>query len=63
MVLPTLSQIITVAKDEDKDREKVLIRVRPSEQQKCPRCWTYTRAEEDQLCKRCEKVVEIDHSH
>ncbi|KAI0065258.1 isoleucyl-tRNA synthetase [Artomyces pyxidatus] len=33
------------------------IRVRPATLGKCPRCWTFTRAEEDALCKRCTKVV------
>ncbi|KAF9482680.1 isoleucyl-tRNA synthetase [Pholiota conissans] len=39
------------------------IRVEPATQQKCPRCWTYTRSEEDTLCKRCEGVVEGIHTH
>ena len=26
---------------------------------KCPRCWRFTSAAEDQLCERCEKVVNV----
>ena len=26
---------------------------------KCPRCWRFTAAAEDQLCERCEKVVNV----
>ncbi|KAG2127891.1 uncharacterized protein EDB93DRAFT_1256854 [Suillus bovinus] len=33
------------------------IRVRPASSSKCPRCWTYTREEEHDLCPRCEDVV------
>lgn len=32
------------------------IRVRPAVLGKCPRCWTFTRAE-DVLCGRCSEVV------
>ncbi|EIW77211.1 isoleucyl-tRNA synthetase [Coniophora puteana RWD-64-598 SS2] len=35
-----------------------LIRVRPAEKGKCPRCWTYTKEEDKKLCGRCEDVVE-----
>ncbi|KAI0827156.1 isoleucyl-tRNA synthetase [Trametes gibbosa] len=31
--------------------------VQPAALQKCPRCWTYTRHEHDELCKRCTDVV------
>ncbi|KAH9849619.1 isoleucyl-tRNA synthetase [Lenzites betulinus] len=33
------------------------INVRPAALHKCPRCWTYTRPEHDDLCKRCTDVV------
>ncbi|KAA1476621.1 isoleucyl-tRNA synthetase [Dentipellis sp. KUC8613] len=33
------------------------IRVRPATHSKCPRCWTYSRKEEDTLCARCTDVV------
>ncbi|KAJ8586215.1 hypothetical protein M405DRAFT_823728, partial [Rhizopogon salebrosus TDB-379] len=36
---------------------EVAIRVRPSSLSKCPRCWTYTREEEHNLCVRCENIV------
>jgi isoleucyl-tRNA synthetase len=26
---------------------------------KCPRCWRFTSTAEDQLCERCEKVVNV----
>ncbi|KAJ7579300.1 tRNA synthetases class I-domain-containing protein [Mycena floridula] len=31
----------------------IAIRVRPATKLKCPRCWTYTRPEESELCERC----------
>ncbi|KAI0053136.1 isoleucyl-tRNA synthetase [Auriscalpium vulgare] len=37
--------------------DEVGIRVRPAAQEKCPRCWTYNRPEEDILCQRCAEVV------
>ncbi|KAH7926232.1 isoleucyl-tRNA synthetase [Leucogyrophana mollusca] len=37
------------------------IRVRPATQNKCPRCWTYTRADEHELCPRCDGVVAGEH--
>ncbi|KAG2355481.1 tRNA synthetases class I-domain-containing protein [Suillus spraguei] len=40
----------------DSDLE-LAIRVRPASSSKCPRCWTYTREEEHDLCPRCEDVV------
>jgi len=33
------------------------IRVRPSEHEKCPRCWTYTRHSNDLLCHRCFSAI------
>ncbi|KAN0085929.1 tRNA synthetases class I (I, L, M and V) domain containing protein [Tylopilus felleus] len=33
------------------------LHVRPALLHKCPRCWTYTRHEEDDLCVRCADVV------
>ncbi|TFK71865.1 isoleucyl-tRNA synthetase [Pluteus cervinus] len=39
--------------------EDIAIRVRPATNGKCPRCWTYTKAEEDDLCRRCEGVLGV----
>ncbi|KAI0336726.1 isoleucyl-tRNA synthetase [Cubamyces sp. BRFM 1775] len=36
---------------------EIELAVRPAALQKCPRCWTYTRHEHDELCKRCADVV------
>ncbi|KAI0634849.1 isoleucyl-tRNA synthetase [Trametes polyzona] len=36
---------------------EVHIAVRPAALQKCPRCWTYTRHEHEELCQRCTDVV------
>ncbi|KAH8101837.1 isoleucyl-tRNA synthetase [Cristinia sonorae] len=33
------------------------VRVGPASKHKCPRCWTYSRAEEDELCSRCDAVI------
>ena len=33
------------------------IRVRPALLSKCPRCWTFTREERDDLCVRCDDTV------
>ncbi|KAF8886535.1 isoleucyl-tRNA synthetase [Infundibulicybe gibba] len=35
----------------------VVLRVRPAVQEKCPRCWTFSRPESDVLCHRCSAVV------
>ncbi|KAG1900331.1 tRNA synthetases class I-domain-containing protein [Suillus fuscotomentosus] len=40
----------------DSDLE-LAIRIRPASSSKCPRCWTYTREEQHDLCPRCEDVV------
>ncbi|XP_006463993.1 hypothetical protein AGABI2DRAFT_187407 [Agaricus bisporus var. bisporus H97] len=37
--------------------ESIAIRVRPARASKCPRCWSYTREDEDTLCSRCDEVV------
>lgn len=37
--------------------ESIAIRVRPARASKCPRCWTFTRKDEDELCRRCADVV------
>ncbi|KXN89152.1 Isoleucine--tRNA ligase [Leucoagaricus sp. SymC.cos] len=45
---------------------KIQIRVRPAMGHKCPRCWTFARADAYNLCKRCEDVMESDkflHEH
>ncbi|KAI0659363.1 isoleucyl-tRNA synthetase [Cubamyces menziesii] len=39
------------------DGTEIELAVRPAALQKCPRCWTYTRHEHDELCKRCTDVV------
>jgi isoleucyl-tRNA synthetase len=33
------------------------LRIRPACLFKCPRCWTFTREEYDELCARCDDVV------
>ncbi|KIJ61453.1 hypothetical protein HYDPIDRAFT_115926, partial [Hydnomerulius pinastri MD-312] len=40
--------------DSDTD---ITIRVEPVTLSKCPRCWTFTRPDEDELCQRCKDVV------
>ncbi|KAF8512558.1 tRNA synthetases class I-domain-containing protein [Hysterangium stoloniferum] len=35
------------------------VRVRPSSKQKCPRCWTFTRSEQAEVCDRCSLVLPI----
>ncbi|PPQ69799.1 hypothetical protein CVT24_003075 [Panaeolus cyanescens] len=37
--------------------ESIAVRVRPATLHKCPRCWTYTRPENDHLCGRCSDVI------
>ncbi|KAH7882347.1 tRNA synthetases class I-domain-containing protein [Phlebopus sp. FC_14] len=36
---------------------KLMIRVEPAALHKCPRCWTFTRPEHEELCPRCKDVV------
>ena len=36
--------------------EGLRIRARPSALEKCPRCWTYTRSTDEDLCPRCAEV-------
>ncbi|KAG1872417.1 tRNA synthetases class I-domain-containing protein [Suillus subalutaceus] len=43
----------------DTDLE-LAICVRPTSSSKCPRCWTYTREEDHDLCPRCEDVRRVD---
>ncbi|THH08957.1 hypothetical protein EW145_g2354 [Phellinidium pouzarii] len=38
------------------------IRIRPSSREKCPRCWAYSRSEEDSLCDRCADVERVNYS-
>ena len=33
------------------------LRVRPASLSKCPRCWTFTREEQADLCARCDDAV------
>ncbi|KAF9068914.1 isoleucyl-tRNA synthetase [Rhodocollybia butyracea] len=35
------------------------IRVRPALSAKCPRCWTFTRLEEERTCARCAEVINL----
>ncbi|KAG7091901.1 hypothetical protein E1B28_008299 [Marasmius oreades] len=37
--------------------EDIGIRVRPASLSKCPRCWTFTREADKDLCPRCESVL------
>ncbi|VDC07472.1 unnamed protein product [Peniophora sp. CBMAI 1063] len=40
------------------------LRLRPARRDKCPRCWTFTREEDERLCRRCEGVLgELEGSH
>ncbi|KIJ58645.1 hypothetical protein HYDPIDRAFT_171201, partial [Hydnomerulius pinastri MD-312] len=39
----------------DSDAE-ITIRVEPATLRKCPRCWTFARTDEDELCQRCKDV-------
>ncbi|KAI0646563.1 isoleucyl-tRNA synthetase [Trametes meyenii] len=41
----------------DVEGTEIELIVRPAALQKCPRCWTFTRHEHDELCKRCADVV------
>jgi len=40
--------------------KEIIVRVRPATRHKCPRCWTFTREEEKDLCQRCKEVIECD---
>jgi isoleucyl-tRNA synthetase len=33
--------------------------IRKATKHKCPRCWRYLAEDEDKLCKRCSKVVNV----
>lgn len=37
--------------------DSIEVSVAHSEYHKCPRCWKYTAAEEEELCKKCDSVV------
>ncbi|KDR72627.1 hypothetical protein GALMADRAFT_73804 [Galerina marginata CBS 339.88] len=43
-------------------QESLSIHVRPARFHKCPRCWTFTREESDDLCGRCSDVVKINYN-
>ncbi|KAJ8582923.1 hypothetical protein M405DRAFT_867443 [Rhizopogon salebrosus TDB-379] len=51
------SYVSTMAIPDTDTNMEVAIRVRPSSLSKCPRCWTYTREADHDLCVRCENVV------
>ncbi|KAF9226386.1 isoleucyl-tRNA synthetase [Gyrodon lividus] len=38
---------------------ELVVRVEPASLSKCPRCWTFTRPEEEELCARCAAVVRL----
>ncbi|KAI0315579.1 tRNA synthetases class I-domain-containing protein [Amylostereum chailletii] len=42
---------------------ELTVRVRPASREKCPRCWTYTREEEETLCSRCENALAVTVAH
>lgn len=35
----------------------VTIRIVPASKSKCPRCWTFAREEQDEVCGRCSVVL------
>ena len=37
--------------------EEIVARVRLAADHKCPRCWSYTRGEDETLCKRCSGAI------
>ncbi|KAI6045227.1 tRNA synthetases class I-domain-containing protein [Pisolithus marmoratus] len=37
---------------------ELIIQVVPAALSKCPRCWTFTRPEHEELCARCQDVVQ-----
>ncbi|CAH2353743.1 isoleucine--tRNA ligase, mitochondrial [[Candida] railenensis] len=39
------------------DGTEVVINVKPSSHEKCPRCWKYVAPKKDELCGRCDDVV------
>lgn len=40
------------------DGEEIALEVIPSKHHKCPRCWKYTAEKENELCTRCDEVVD-----
>jgi isoleucyl-tRNA synthetase len=34
--------------------------VHPPKGEKCPRCWRFARAEEEELCGRCADVIKAE---
>ncbi|KZT28115.1 isoleucyl-tRNA synthetase [Neolentinus lepideus HHB14362 ss-1] len=38
-------------------RHNLCVLVRPAKLDKCPRCWTFTRPEQEKLCQRCSEVI------
>ncbi|KAI0088191.1 isoleucyl-tRNA synthetase [Irpex rosettiformis] len=41
------------------DSDEVIARVRPATDHKCPRCWSYTRPQDETLCKRCSDAIAV----
>lgn len=47
------------AVDMPDSEEHLTVRVRPATQGKCPRCWTFTRPDEQDVCSRCSVVLKL----
>ena len=57
-----VSAVKPVSKGEELTRFGVdgkIFTVHKATAHKCPRCWRFTAAVEDQLCDRCDKVVSV----
>ncbi|EJD05388.1 isoleucyl-tRNA synthetase [Fomitiporia mediterranea MF3/22] len=50
--------VYTSSFDASDTEESLGIRLRPATRAKCPRCWTYTRHDSDELCGRCSDAVQ-----
>jgi isoleucyl-tRNA synthetase len=37
--------------------DDIRVCIRPAARNKCPRCWAYTREEDQKVCGRCEGVI------
>lgn len=40
-----------------RERQRGTVTILPPTEHKCPRCWRYISAEEDDLCNRCDEVM------